>query len=478
LSKGRLTRDELSWLLTQEAQNAAERLRVGVQLLRTQAPPPATFEDPTKGVETSLDALDDAMRMLSTLNQRAPTASAAHPARRGRIDLAALVVDVAPGARVSIEPGSGTEVYGDEVDLRRMLQILISHGSGDEASVHVRGDDEDVRVSVTLGPDLSPSAETERAWLSRIALRYGGRHELEGGSETLVLPADGALERSESAALRKELDVAKRQGEFYARELAAVFDRGDGAESSTSLRAAEPHSELPSSQLSSTLRLCAGLASELRAVVGPGRSELASLRASELTEAHLDALRGQMARVLETVTGLSAIGELHADERATRLDLVAVVRSAARALGPMAERDGIGIHIQVEPEGSRVSVHRKERALSTLVREVLAHAIAASPRGSTVEVSVAGSSPGVAARLHVRDAGAPVPAVSHAAFLALEAPANTFGRPSALPLFLASELAVGLRAALELSDASGPTRVATGATTSTGLRVSVAFADP
>ena len=52
LSKGRLTRNELSWLLTQEAQNAAERLRVGVQFLRTQAPPPpSTHEDPAVGVD-------------------------------------------------------------------------------------------------------------------------------------------------------------------------------------------------------------------------------------------------------------------------------------------------------------------------------------------------------------------------------------------------------------------------------------------
>ena len=32
-TKGRLTRQELGWLLTQEAQGAAERLRVGVQVL-------------------------------------------------------------------------------------------------------------------------------------------------------------------------------------------------------------------------------------------------------------------------------------------------------------------------------------------------------------------------------------------------------------------------------------------------------------
>jgi hypothetical protein len=82
LSKGRLTRHELSWLLTQEAQNAAERLRVGVQFLRTQAPPPPApgADDPAQGVEGSLDALDDVMKMLSNLNQRSARGEMGAPA--------------------------------------------------------------------------------------------------------------------------------------------------------------------------------------------------------------------------------------------------------------------------------------------------------------------------------------------------------------------------------------------------------------
>src|SRR5690606_14985017 len=119
--------------------------------------------------------LDDVMRMLSNLNLRGtPAQGPAAPPRRGRIDIAALLVEVAPDARVSIEPGSGTEVYGDEADLRRMLQVLVGHGSGEGSSATVRREGDDVRVSVTLGPDSSPTAETERAWLSRMAMRYGG----------------------------------------------------------------------------------------------------------------------------------------------------------------------------------------------------------------------------------------------------------------------------------------------------------------
>jgi two-component system OmpR family sensor kinase len=261
LSKGRLTRHELSWLLTQEAQNAAERLRVGVQFLRTQAPPPPSpTDDPAQGVETSLDALDDVMKMLSNLNQRAVPQSGNMPAaRRGRIDIAALLVEVAPDARVAIEPGSGTEVYGDEADLRRMIQVLVGHGSGEGASVHVRRDGDEVKISVALGPDSSPTAETERAWLSRVIIRYGGRHELEGGSEVLVFPADGASDRSETQALRKELDEARKQGEVYARELAAIFDRGEEV---TAVSTVPPAPGVPSeARFSAMTKLCSGIAS-------------------------------------------------------------------------------------------------------------------------------------------------------------------------------------------------------------------------
>jgi hypothetical protein len=51
VSKGKLTRQELGWLLTQEATGAAERLRKGVTAL-TQAPPPPGVD--ASGVDATL----------------------------------------------------------------------------------------------------------------------------------------------------------------------------------------------------------------------------------------------------------------------------------------------------------------------------------------------------------------------------------------------------------------------------------------
>ena len=292
MSKGRLTRQELGWLLTQEAQGAAERLRRGVQILKTKPPPPPSELPPLiqerdessspppsqsggLGVEASLEALDDVMRMLSSLH----TKPAQGRGRRGRLDLASLLWEVAPEARVQIEPGSGTEVYGDEGEIRRMLHVMLGHGSGLGSSVTIRRDGDEVRLSVALGPDSTATADTERAWLSRMAVRYGGRYELEGGNETLSLPAGDATARDERDALRKELDEARKQGEAYARELAAVFAQGEELAAVSQSSFPPPTAMEPSAERFGVLaRLAGGVAAELRALLSPLGRELTTLR--------------------------------------------------------------------------------------------------------------------------------------------------------------------------------------------------------
>ncbi|HEX4477299.1 MAG TPA: sensor histidine kinase, partial [Polyangiaceae bacterium] len=111
MTTGRLTRQELGWLLAQEARGAAKVLRQDVTLL-TQPPPadPMITTMPDLRVETSLNVLDDAIGLLSELD--APGSSS--KVRRGRIDLATLLMELVPTASVSIEPGAGVEVFGEE----------------------------------------------------------------------------------------------------------------------------------------------------------------------------------------------------------------------------------------------------------------------------------------------------------------------------------------------------------------------------
>jgi two-component system, OmpR family, sensor kinase len=465
VSKGKLTRQELGWLLTQEAQGAAERLRKGVTAL-TQAPP-APGADPA-GVDETLSALDDTMKMLSSLH--------AHPVsvrgRRGRIDLASLLWEVAPEARVSIEPGSGTEVFGDEAELRRMLHVMTGHGSGSGSGVTVRRDGDEVVIGVVLGPDASATAETERAWLARMAVRYGGRYELEGGMEVLALPAEGIEARDDVAKLRRELDEARKQGEAYARELAAVWAAGDEPiVPSTYPPPATPASD----RVGAMARLAGGIAATLRAMLSPIGREIADLRAPigprksspDLESAarggdmdeRFEAIRRRLLSVQEFVAELAAIGESDAHEPRREVDLVETMRAEARALEARASRLGVEVRVRTVPDPvARIVSRLSPRLTAIMARQLVSYALAATPRGSVVVITVVASRDGegegdMGPRIVVDDAGTTLPASARRGLLALEVEPGTFGRPSTVSLSVAAEMAAAQGAQVELSDA-------------------------
>jgi len=478
VSKGKLTRQELGWLLTQEAQGAAERLRKGVTAL-TQAPPAPGAD--ASGVDATLSALDDAMRMLSNLHNRPVNVRG----RRGRIDLASLLWEVAPEARVSIEPGSGTEVFGDEAEIRRMLHVMLGHGSGSGSAVTIKREGDEVVVGVVLGPDTSVTDHTERAWLGRMAIRYGGRFELAGSQEVLALPAEGVDARDDVAKLRKELDEARKQGEAYARELAAVWAAGDEPLAQSSY---PPPATPAADRHAAVSRLAGGIAATLRAMLSPVGRELADVRAAtstrrsspdleaaarESVEERLESIRRKLLAVQDFVGELAAIGESDPRELQREVDLFDVVRAEVRILEARAARSGVEISVRTIPDepGARAPTRVSPRSVGALVREVVAQAISATPRGSGVSILVhaGGSEEGLGARMVVDDGGTILPAAARRALLALEVEPGTFGRPSGVGLFLASEIAAAQGALLELGDA--PVVDGRGG----GVRVSVTF---
>jgi hypothetical protein len=249
VTKGRMTHDELEGLLALEAKGAARSLR---------SDPSELVPDPEDRPSTSLLLLDrvsdlplEPVFLDAPQSDRYPTSerksdrpealrtelapqTTRSRARRGRIDLAALLYEFATQygwskGRFAIEPGSGTEVVGNEEDLRRVLQLMVlqSPGSASEASeaqhnVEVRREGDWIRVSVDLGPDISLIHDAERRWLHRVAIRHGGRFELRGNSQCLLLPADASA-HAEVLALQRELEQAQALGETYARELATVI---------------------------------------------------------------------------------------------------------------------------------------------------------------------------------------------------------------------------------------------------------------
>ncbi len=485
--KGKLNRQELGWLLTQEAQGAAERLRKGVQVLLTNIPPPPGPGEP--GVDQTLDALDDAMKMLSSIHHR-PVGGRG---RRGRIDLASLLWEVAPEARVSLEPGSGTEVFGEEAELRRMLHMLVGPGSSAGSAVTLKRDGEEVRLAVTLGPDSSVTSDTERAWLSRMAIRYGGRYELEGGSEILTLPADGSSERHERDALRKELDEARKQGEAYARELAAIFGQ---SEEPTMTQSSFPPMATPAlDKFGVITRIAGGIAAELRGMLSPVGWDLLALRASPTPvqpstarlapeaitasdaraaataggagEDRLEAIQRRLMQVQDFIAELAGIGELDATEASTEVDIVEIARTAVRLAKPRAERLGVELSLVTVPDAPdvRASTRAAPRAVAAMLRELVSHALAATPRGKQAIVTVASapatdtSSFGV--RITVDDGGASLPAAARRSFLNLELVPGTYGRPTSLALHFSQAIATFQAATFALDDSPlGGVRVA------------------
>lgn len=438
---GRLTRQELGWLLTQEAQGAAERLRHGVQVLKSNPPaPPADT-----GVDDSLAALDEAMKMLSSLHNRPITTRG----RRGRIDLASLLWELAPDTQISIEPGSGTEVFGDEAELRRMMSLMIGHGSGTGSAVTVKRDGDEVKIAVVLGPDSTASFETERAWLSRMAIRYGGRYELEGGMEIVALPAD--TERKAREQLEKELDEARKQGEAYARELAATFST-EGESSSPSTFPPPLAGPEASERFAVVAKLAGGIAAELRAMLSPIVRDVAD---------RSEPVKKALQQAQEFVGMLSALGELDPNEPAGPTDLGDLAQAQIGRLAARADRAGVRIQFRLPEE--RVVARASLRAAGVMVHQIIAQAIAASPRGSQIDVEV--RSHEGQARIVVDDAGAPLPVAARKGFVRLELEPGTYGRPTSVPLYVAAEIAARQGASLEISDNEK----------GGGLRVSVTF---
>lgn len=439
VSNERLTRQELSWLLAQEARGAAKALREGVSIL-TQPPVEAVAAPPeAPPVETSLDALDEAIHRLSELQM-----GHASTARRGRIDLAALACEIAPNARIAMEPGAGTEVFGEEAELRRMLHLLVgqtntdpsSPGGSANAELEIRRQGEFVKISVELGPDASPTAEIERRWLARMATRHGGRLELEGGVQSMLLPADG--QGDEMAELRKELEQAQQLGEVYARELAQVVASGDLPEST-----APPPTDA-AARFDTVIAMSAALARVLRSWLEAMRADVSNLDDSAAAERVLQRTHA----IAELATDLERTGD-YEDEQERRVDLVQVVRETASNLEARAHRRQVSLEFDLPPRLEHVT---RPAALSLLVRSLLEHGIAATPRGGTVRFAIeSGRSPA----LTMQDGGPAVPEAARADLLRRAVDPTSLGRPDGVALLVAFGAAGRLGSELRIADESG-----------------------
>ena len=446
MSQGdRLTKQELSWLLTQEARAAATTLRKGVARL-SQTPPEVKIEQAPAEIESSLEALDDAMRMLESLN-----VTMGKRGTRGRVDVAALVVELVPNARLRLAPGSGTEVFGDEAELRRMIQIMVLQtgvnvGGTEAPEVAIGREGEEVRISVALGPETLTGDRSERAWLGRMATRYGGRLELEGGHESLVLPAEDVQDRKEMEALRKELEAAQQQGEAYARELAAVFAAGDSAEQAPVAPSTIPP---PTDALTPISAFSAAVAAQVRTVLqGLSREVEPAVAKGRASEQVLEAAQLCQSQLQELLSDLNRIVKVTPDELPSLLDAAALVRDIGEAAFVRANRHGVELNIDVP---DKLELVLPATAAQMLVRLLLDHAIAATPREG--QVSVTASFDGRHFLVTVDDGGASVPSGARNALIWRRIDPATIGRPRGIHLLSISSILSHIHGNLVIEDA-------------------------
>ena len=442
----RLTRDELSWLLAQEARVAAKALRQGVSQLDPNEPPRSSRR-PLPPVHVTLDALDDAIDALSQLQDTPRTT-----VRKGRVDLAAVLLKVAPQARVAIAPGEGTEVFGDEEDLTRMLQVMLTQSSLGESldtatpDIHLRRQGDFVKLSAPLGPDPSSTFQIERRWLNRMALRMGGQLELEGSDQALVLPADGASVRHEVDELRRELEQAKRLGEAYARELAQVFASGLPPPMPP-----PPPGTAGAARFDLLRSISAAMVRSLGPLLESMEGDLDRVRARFTENAPgLPGLNQRLVTLRELVGGLQRVVDTNPTAPSESVDAAKLLAEVVRGAERRAARHSILVELQVHPAAStETSVRGPVFAL--LVRSLVDHAIAATPRDSAVVVELAVDSGG--ATVAVTDGGPGVPPSAHGDLRRHRVDPTSLGRPAGAALLIADSAAALLGAELELTTA-------------------------
>lgn len=442
--------------MAQEARGAASALRAEVKELRNslRPPPPPSLGAPVRitGLEQlpntanqedrisslpgerHLNALDEAIDLLASLQQQTNP----RPKRRGRIDLAALLYELAPNCKLSLEPGAGTEVIGDEHELRRMFHLLLnqSTGGGGEGAtlntIDLRRQDRWIHISVELGPDTAATSDLERRWLSRMAVKHGGRLELHGRRQLVLLPAE-ASSQEEVDQLKRELQQAQLLGEAYAKELATALAVDSPAPESS------PQSTAITGHWSDPVRaLASALLPAIQAAVRTAPS-------SPAMEA-LDVWARQLSLVAED------------DDSTTRLgNVLMVVSQVLTTAAGSASKRNVTLRDVTRRTDSLALITAPTTSLQPVLTLLMDHAIAASPAGGLVTIAVRAEQNALV--FEVTDEGAFVPAAKAPGLIYGSIDPRSLGRPAGASLLMAAMLAERVGAKVQISSETEHTQV-------------------
>jgi signal transduction histidine kinase len=290
-----------------------------------------------------------------------------------------------------------------------------------------------------------------------MATRYGGRLELDGSTQTLVLAADTDPQRREVESLRKELAAAQAQGEAYARELAAVFKGGDtfsGGGSTVAQATAPRPSRLPASMgdgLAVLVAAVRALSGDLRGILAAIGRDIAPLRDQGGDVGDIAASVGRhVTGASEVVADLARLGTCPIGELPRSADVSELLRECVQSERGRAQRHEVEV-VLTAPEGA-VDV-LEVGAITVLFQVLLDHAIVATPAGGKVNVELRETA--AAYHVHFDDAGAALPPAARATVLSRDFDALALGRPQGLSLIAATTIASHLRLTLDVEEAPG-----------------------
>jgi signal transduction histidine kinase len=277
-----------------------------------------------------------------------------------------------------------------------------------------------------------------------MATRHGGWVELEGGTQSIFFPADGASDQREVVELRKELEQAQQLGEAYARELASVLTAGD-------IRTEPPPPVAPrgGSQRFETLQSAAlGMQRTFKGLVEGLRAD-AALATSELGEASTltQNLQKRAAVAAEMSLDLALAADCPFDEAKSDVSVAELVQMAVSEAEPRALRHSISIDVKGP---ATLRCQSRPKTLLSLIRALLHHAISATPREGVITLSAYAVETGIL--LSAQDGGPSVTEAHRADVLRNRVDPSAFGRPSGVALLIAEAAAESLGGTLELRD--------------------------
>jgi len=138
------------------------------------------------------------------------------------------------------------------------------------------------------------------------------------------------------------------------------------------------------------------------------------------------------------------------------VEVLEVARETVREAEARAARHGVDVVVEAE---RGVSAELRRAAFAILLRALVDHAIAATPRGGKVVVRLIGREGGI--ELAVEDGGPGVPENVRSALMLHRVDPTSLGRPAGLALLIAATLAPYLGSPLGMRERDGRTEVFT-----------------